>query len=190
MSSRSKKKHLAVVPWTPFEQCTVIRNPDGTTTPINELDELTGRPRAIYRNSRYQVWFDEVRTQLGLVTHLSIKRNDRRVLHDWRDLQRIKNELCGPEREALEIYPAESRLVDTANQYHLWVLEPGACVPLGFFDGRLVNDEENPAMQAKQRPYEPDNKPVNQKVPETIEEAKEMTARIREEYERAYDEVP
>jgi hypothetical protein len=54
--------------------------------------------------------------------HLSIKRFDRGPVRDWRHLQQIKNEVVGPEAEAFEIFPAESRLVDTANQYHLWAI--------------------------------------------------------------------
>lgn len=87
------------------------------------------------------------------VDHLSIKRRDKEPIHDWRDLQTIKNILCGPEREAIEIYPAESRLVDTANQYHLWVFPEGICVPMGW-SIRLVSDEvEAEAIGAKQRPF-------------------------------------
>ena len=55
--------------------------------------------------------------------HLSIRNQDRSAKHDWRDFQRIKNQLAGPEWEAVEIYPAESRLVDSANQYHLWCFQ-------------------------------------------------------------------
>lgn len=65
---------------------------------------------------------------------LSIKRRDRKPIHDWRDLQRIKNELVGVECEGVELYPAESRKTDTANQYHLWVfLESGHKFPFGWF---------------------------------------------------------
>lgn len=53
--------------------------------------------------------------------HLSIKRRDREPIFSWRELQDIKNALINPEVEALELYPAEERLVDRANQYHLWV---------------------------------------------------------------------
>jgi hypothetical protein len=55
-------------------------------------------------------------------------------------MQRIKNELSGTATEAVELYPAESRLADTANQYHLWCVEPGVHFPFGFNDGRLTND--------------------------------------------------
>ena len=86
-----------------------------------------------------------------LVTHLSIKRHDNEPCTDWRDFQEIKNQICGPEREGMQIHPAESRLVDGANQFHLWVLPEGMKIPIGFFDGRRVTDD--PGFQgAKQLP--------------------------------------
>lgn len=75
-------------------------------------------------------------------THLSIRRSDRKALHDWRDLQRIKNDILGPEVEAVELYPAESRLVDTANQYHLWALPDAQRFGFGFEWGRVVTDAD------------------------------------------------
>lgn len=56
------------------------------------------------------------------VVHLSIKRKDDLRVRSWVDLQMIKNSLVGPECEGVEIFPAESRKVDYANQYHLWIL--------------------------------------------------------------------
>lgn len=70
--------------------------------------------------------------------HLSIRRQDRGPARDWRDFQRIKNQLAGPDWEGVEIYPAEDRKVDGANQYHLW------CFPfrIGFgFNKRLVANQ-------------------------------------------------
>ena len=87
--------------------------------------------------------------------HLSIKRNDREAFHDWRVMQQIKNAICGREAEAIELYPAESRLVDTANQYHLWAfMNDGDRLPFGFSD-RVVFDAgvtSDLAPDAKQRP--------------------------------------
>jgi len=40
----------------------------------------------------------------------------------WRDLQRIKNEICGPEATAVQVMPPESELIDEADMYHMWVL--------------------------------------------------------------------
>jgi hypothetical protein len=54
--------------------------------------------------------------------HLNIARCDGEPCTSWRDFQEIKNELVGTENEGVELFPAESRLVDTANQYHLWVM--------------------------------------------------------------------
>lgn len=82
---------------------------------------------------------------------LSIRRQDRGALIDWRDLQEIKNQLVGEECDAVQIFPAESRLVDEANQFHLWCRStPGRWIPFGF-NQRLVS--YNTRMgRAKQRP--------------------------------------
>ena len=84
----------------------------------------------------------ESATPLMGITHVSIKTHDRKPISDWRDMQTIKNELIGEEYEAVELHPAESRLVDTANQYHLWVMEKsldeGGYFPFGFHN-RLVS---------------------------------------------------
>lgn len=87
--------------------------------------------------------------------HLSIKLRDRSVIHDWRDLQRIKNEIVGPEAEAVELFPAESRLVDTSNQYHLWCVVGGR-FPFGF-NTRVVSDGS--VRGSQQRPWAEDEKP-------------------------------
>ena len=82
---------------------------------------------------------------------LSIKRLDKKPIHDWRDLQLIKNMLVGGDNEAVELYPAEARLTDTANQFHLWVLKkPGLLFPFGF-KTRVVTEETLP--NGKQRPF-------------------------------------
>ena len=57
---------------------------------------------------------------MGVIVHLSIKTHDNSHVTDWRDKQKIKNQLVGPECEGVELYPAESRLMDTANQFHIW----------------------------------------------------------------------
>ena len=106
----------------------------------------------IWKNSKYQVSeFDD-----GDVIHLSIKRIDIEAIHDWRELQEIKNKIVGEENEAIEIYPAESRLVDMANQYHLYVFkDPNYRIPLGFNDGRnVLNPEHIRDSGGKQRPFE------------------------------------
>lgn len=112
---------------------------------------LEGR---IVKSSKYQVTiFDAPNGFKDLdMVHLSIKRIDREPIHDWRDLQTIKNILVGEECEAIEVYPAESRLVDSANQYHLWAFTSSEVrVPVGFGE-RLV--DEKPIGQSTQRPFQ------------------------------------
>ena len=94
---------------------------------------------ALYKNDMYQVAVRDLGENLGV--HLSIKRIDRAPIHDWRDLQEIKNQLVGPECEGVELYPAESRRVDTANQYHLFVVKDTKYrFPFGFTT-RVVTED-------------------------------------------------
>lgn len=107
-------------------------------------------------NNRYDVGVyrgGEPDGPLGQWIHLSIKDHDRSARHDWRDLQRIKNELVGPECDAIEIYPAESRLVDAANQYHLFVFLE-AKIPLGFTERFVAEGTSTRLPKAQQRPFE------------------------------------
>lgn len=69
---------------------------------------------------------------------LSIKRIDKGWIHDWRLMQKIKNMICGNEREGCELYPAESRLVDTSNQFHIFVLPKGDLFPFGYIERKII----------------------------------------------------
>lgn len=154
---KKKRTDWSRVPWTPFVQMEVPRNR------ANDIDP----PYAIYANSRYQVtvYLRGEHPLFGDVAHLSFKTHDKQAFHDWRDMQRIKNEICGPETEAIEIFPAESRLVDGANQYHLFVFRTWT-IPLGFQD-RLVSD--GAWRGSKQRPFPPGERPADCLNPEQFE---------------------
>jgi len=108
----------------------------------------------VYMNDRYQVNISDAHVAPGWppMYHLSIKRLDKKPIRDWRDMQQIKNELVGLECEGVEMYPADSRVVDAANQYHLWVLKSTLDrFPFGFTDGGKGTPEEAMAVGAKQR---------------------------------------
>ena len=93
--------------------------------------------------------------------HLSIKRLDRAPIRNWRHFQQIKNEVCGPECEAVELFPRESRLADNANQYHLFVMPEGVDIPLGFPTGMVTIRPEDVASYntmggpGRQEPMQP-----------------------------------
>lgn len=90
--------------------------------------------------------------------HLSIRSADNTAIHDWRHLQRIKDELAGEDREAVEIYPARSRVVDEANQFHLWVLPAGCAFPVGFRKGFVLGPEaRNRPKASRQRKFSNDD---------------------------------
>lgn len=127
--------------WTPFEKGTV-------PLAVRALGDSV-----ILINSRYQVnirFLGEL-PPFGFMAHLSIKRRDKSPLRNWRDLQRIKNEVCGEHCTAVEIFPPEAHLVDTSNQYHLWVFREYE-FPFGFKDGRMVSDFT--AGNSVQEPFE------------------------------------
>ena len=140
------KRRRVNLPWTPFERGETNRG-----YPLQPGEE-------IWINSRYQVYLRRLKPNdpdsMDECTHLSIKRRDRLEIRDWREFQRIKNELVGPECEAIEVFPAESRLVDTANQYHLWVFP--FKLPIGF-NRRVVSDASYKG--SVQRPWEPGQRP-------------------------------
>lgn len=86
------------------------------------LMTVQGEEQLVFYNNRYHVFFRK-HTVEGVphaIIHLSIKNNDRSARHDWRDFQRIKNEIVGEHREMVELYPRETNKVDLSNQYHLW----------------------------------------------------------------------
>lgn len=84
-------------------------------------------------NNKYVVCIRKLSNGETELIHLSIKRRNREALPDWRDFQEIKNDLVGRECEGVELYPAESRKVDGANQFHIWVINDEQFrFPFGF----------------------------------------------------------
>jgi len=86
-----------------------------------------------FSNNLYVVFVcDPEPTSWGSVERLMVRRNDGSPGVPWSHMQRIKDELCGPERLAIEVFPPASELVDNANIYHLWVLPTGFELPFGL----------------------------------------------------------
>jgi hypothetical protein len=83
-------------------------------------------------NMVYSVQFFERASDWGVIDHLLIRRHDQGTVIPWAHLQRIKDELMGPERVAVEVFPAQSQLVDDANCFHVWVLPEGFQLPFGL----------------------------------------------------------
>lgn len=166
-------------PWTPFLPAYF----DAEDIPI--LTAAHGvMPEAVYLNATYQVVVTKTRADFDgddsfpEMLHLSIKRRDRQPIdyNHWRILQRIKNEIVGPEYEAVELYPREGRLMDTSNQYHLWVLaNPETVFPFGYARRAVSESSLNGSVQ---RPFEEDNRP-DDLIEET--QIREMVEQLQEE---------
>ena len=85
-----------------------------------------GDLRSLHRNNVYAV---QVFGRSGGAMHLAIRRHDATEVRGWSDLQRIKDEIAGPERGAVEVYPRAKDVIDQANMRHLFVLPEGQSVP-------------------------------------------------------------
>lgn len=116
-------------------------------TPKQMTDEL-GVPYHGWMREMDRCWSDEnnqycvcsrlLRTEWGKVEHVCITSTAGSGKSDGSgDIplavkQEIKNDLFGEKRCAVEVFPAENRLVDMADCYHMWVFEKGFELPFGI----------------------------------------------------------
>jgi hypothetical protein len=111
--------------WSRLEKDAEIM-PDGAECWHNDVYSVTVR-----RNPSGWAFFGGPWVQIG------ISCQDGEARHDWRDFQKIKNDICGDDWEAIELYPRESRLLDPSNYYMLWCAPD---IPIGKFEGRVICD--------------------------------------------------
>ena len=109
-------------------------------------------PLRVFENNIYRVEIADTPPITPTFIHLAIRRHDEGTCIEWSDLQRIKNEIVGPEYEAIELFPAESRLVNAGNEYHLWVhSDPNYRFPVGWTRRRFVLSESLKICHGPQR---------------------------------------
>jgi hypothetical protein len=114
-------------------------------------------PDEIWANDLYSVY---VRYIGHGAMHISFHRHNRAPIRDWRHFQAIKNEVAGPERLAIEVFPPESMLMDEANEYHIWVLPKGEEKGFPFLLPPQVGTQEDMERyqgktSARQRDWQP-----------------------------------
>ena len=112
--------------WGTWETVTV---PRGVGRPDGWLREV----RTAKKNAVFSVL---VRDLPDGVMHLAVSSLSG-TRPTWHEMQRIKNELAGPEKTAVEVYPPADEVVDGADMFHIWVLPNGlqfslACVRDGI----------------------------------------------------------
>jgi hypothetical protein len=64
------------------------------------------------------------------IRHLGIRTFREVMLNRFYDLMSVKNQICGEDCVAVQVYPKESEIMDDANMVHLFVFPPGFRVPL------------------------------------------------------------
>ena len=153
---------------------------------FEEIKKMLDDDRVLV-NDQYQVNVKYIDTnkeaKMKGMLWLSIKRKDKNWIKDWRELQKIKNIIAGPEREGCEIFPAESRLVDSSNQFHIFVLSEGDSFPFGYKERIVVKGHKGGwGKGSSQRPFKPEDEPEDIK---TVEEMDELTGKFIARFEKA-----
>lgn len=96
-------------------------------SPVSETWQPMARvsqpgPKEVWASDLYEATVR--RDPDGVVTCLAVRRKDRQPVHDWHHLQMVKNDIAGTAAEAIELYPATSRLMDREHTYWLWAFPP------------------------------------------------------------------
>lgn len=116
--------------WHPFER---VDTPEWLTVHGERWRrhaDTAGDIIQAWRNNIYSVQvFARARVGAPAAMHLAIRRHDEAEVRGWSDLQRIKNEIAGEGRAAVEVYPPASDVIDQANMRHLFVLAEGERAP-------------------------------------------------------------
>lgn len=131
---------------TEFEQAPVnipsveeIKKMSGWSDEKAKQHQAMIKTHKVWVNNLYQVNVEPVIDKP--MVHLIIRRRDGKPIHNWRHFQSIKNQIVGEECEAVEMYPAESHLVDAKDHYHLWAFTSASdSFNVGFKHGREVKD--------------------------------------------------
>ena len=66
------------------------------------------------------------------MTRLGIRRNDEGTNISWSEKQRVKDEICGKDAIAVEVFPPEEELIDEVNMFWLWVFPDGYKLPFSL----------------------------------------------------------
>lgn len=141
--------------WAPLVRCDRRRDPRVLALAQTDLEVA----KAIKASDQDEIWANHTyvaavrrHPQEGHVVRISVRRQDRRAVSDWRDKQAIKNQLAGEDVEAIELYPMQSRVVDAANQAWIWCMAPGVVLPIGFPTGDIKDADDGEMYGSVQRP--------------------------------------
>jgi hypothetical protein len=127
------------------------------TFPGVAVDQLR-TPAEVWGSSQYTVTVHYLDDNRDGFVEVGIHNYHRTTHVPWRHIQQIKNEVFGPDREAVQLFPAEDRLLDSANEYWIYVYPTSEApmrkrgVKIGMDRGRSVNYNMPPMGKARQAP--------------------------------------
>jgi len=111
--NRAERRKLQKSGNLPWEQKPSPKESGVGTGWFGEMDKA-------YSNGKYAVMVRTLNTMIGRVEHACIRNTGNTDI------------LFGKERVAVEVFPAESELVDEAGMYHIWVFAEGDKLPFGL----------------------------------------------------------
>ena len=106
----------------------------------------------IRKGSNTQYWFHFNADNINQYVYLSIKRRDKEAAFDLEHLQEIKDVLVGENLMAIELYPNQKRVLDTANQYHMFVF-PENIFPVKFTEDLKSEDADETYHTSNKKVY-------------------------------------
>ena len=98
---------------------------------LSQIPAVQWRHISVGAGNRIEVWrsrsflvqiFSEKTGERLTVCRTVVKDDDWVSDISWDDLQRLKRECGRGNRDAVEVYPADSDLVNAANMRHLWLI--------------------------------------------------------------------
>ena len=97
--------------WGPWEEVPLLPGQVGSEGWLAEISTA-------YRNRVFSV----LRREANGAIHLAVSSLSE-IRPTWWEMQRIKDEIAGPDATAVEVYPPHDEVVDDANMYHIWVVD-------------------------------------------------------------------
>lgn len=133
MSFRSKTQRMkaaiksAAKTWTAFV-------PVSITEQMKQDNPALLHCTAMYANSVYQAELFNCASEIGGVAQLVVRRHMDLGVIPWDDLQRVKNDIFGPEYTAVEVYPPAELAWKIGREVRiLWILPVTYNPPFGLW---------------------------------------------------------
>jgi len=111
------------------------------TIPLEPGQGGDGWAGQCHQARRNRVFAVLVRLDATGIVHLAVSSLSG-VRPTWPEMQRIKDDIAGPDATAIEVYPPKAEVVDEADMFHIWVLR--GKLPFGLHLTRYVPGLRSP----------------------------------------------